>query len=96
MDVGQVNPGYNLGWGRSQWRRIRVESGLEYGALVSGSYRRSTIFQCHLIFVGRRKKLMNIKNTKIYNAIQKSCTIMHFLDQYLEIKKLKHRNNYHE
>ena len=25
MDVGRVNPG----WGRSHWRQIRVESGLE-------------------------------------------------------------------
>ena len=24
-----VTPGYNPGWGRSHWRRIRVESGLE-------------------------------------------------------------------
>ena len=38
---------------------------------------------------------MKIKNMKIYNTIQNSGTIMHFLDQNLKIKngeQLKHRN----
>ena len=30
---------------------------------------------------------MKIKNMKIYNIIQNSGTVMHFLDQNLEIKK---------
>ena len=38
---------------------------------------------------------MKIKNMKIYNTIQNSGTVMHFLDQNLKIKngeQLKHRN----
>ena len=57
-------------------------------------YRRSTIFHCQLIFVGRGKN-ENKKNMKVYNTIQNSGTIMQFLDQNLKIKNnelLKHRN----
>ena len=38
---------------------------------------------------------MKIKNMKIFNTIQNSGTVMHFLDQNLKIKngeQLKHRN----
>ena len=49
------------------------------------NYRRSTIFHCHLIFVGRGKN--EKKNMKIYNTVQNSGTVMHFLDQKLEGKK---------
>ena len=38
---------------------------------------------------------MKIKNMKIYNTIQNSGTVMHFLDQNLKIKngeQLKHRS----
>ena len=38
---------------------------------------------------------MKIKNMKIYNTIQNSGTVMHFLDKNLKIKngeQLKHRN----
>ena len=38
---------------------------------------------------------MKIKNMKIYNTVQNSGTVMHFLDQNLKIKngeQLKHRN----
>ena len=50
-----------------------------YAPLV---YRRSTIFHCCLIFVGRGKN-----ENKIYNTIQNSGTVMHFLVQNLKIKK---------
>ena len=49
------------------------------------NYRRSTIFHCHLIFVGRGKN--EKKNMKIYNTVQNSGTVMHFLDQNLKVKK---------
>ena len=45
-------------------------------------YHRSTIFYCHLIFVGRGKS-----ENKIYNTIQNSGTVTNFPDQNLKIKK---------
>ena len=59
-----------------------------YTLMNNTCYRRSTIFHCHLIFVGRGKsEKKKKKHMKVYNTILNGGTIMNFLDQNLKIKK---------